>query len=102
MWTRASRASCIWKASRAGSSNSSAAPWRTTRRIDLVSILRTAPNKLYRQGVYRPGDTAHPPVNGKCSELEDGFPTKVEDLFGFDGLIFGSVDAPYLTQASRS
>ena len=28
---------------------------------------------------------------------EDGFPTKVEDLFAFDGLILGSVDAPYFT-----
>jgi len=30
--------------------------------------------------------------------MEDGFPSKVEDLFAFDGLIFGSVDAPYLTK----
>ena len=66
--------------------------------LDVASILRTAPNKLYRQGVCRPGDTAHPQVNGKCTEMEDGFPSKVEDLFAFDGLIFGSVDAPYLTK----
>jgi uncharacterized membrane protein len=66
--------------------------------LDVASILRTAPNKLYRQGVCRPGDTAHPQVNGKCTEMEDGFPTKVEDLFAFDGIIFGSVDAPYLTK----
>jgi uncharacterized membrane protein len=66
--------------------------------LDVASILRTAPNKLYRQGVCRPGDTAHPQVNGKCNEMEDGFPTKIEDLFAFDGLIFGSVDAPYLTK----
>ncbi len=26
--------------------------------LDVASILRTAPNKLYRQGVCRPGDTA--------------------------------------------
>ena len=66
--------------------------------LDVASILRTAPNKLYRQGVCRPGDTAHPQVNGKCNEMEDGFPSKIEDLFAFDGLIFGSVDAPYLTK----
>src|SRR6185436_1044913 len=66
--------------------------------LDVASILRTAPNKLYRQGVCRPGDTAHPQVNGKCGEMEDGFPSKIEELFGFDGLIFGSVDAPYLTK----
>jgi hypothetical protein len=55
------------------------------RTIDLVTILRTTQNKIYRQGIANP------------DELRDGFPTKVEDLFGFDGLIFGSVDAPYLT-----
>jgi uncharacterized membrane protein len=29
--------------------------------------------------------------------LEEGFPSKVADLFGFEGLILGSVDAAYLT-----
>ncbi|MEP6962746.1 MAG: glutamine amidotransferase, partial [Acidobacteriota bacterium] len=53
--------------------------------IDLVTILRTAPNKLYRQGVK------------SADELKDGFPTKAEELFAFDGLMFGSVDAAYLT-----
>ena len=33
-----------------------------------------------------------------ANELKDGFPSKVEELFGFDGIIFGSVDAPYLTK----
>lgn len=53
--------------------------------IDLVTILRTAPNKLYRQGVKN------------ADELKNGFPTTVEELFAFDGLMFGSVDAAYLT-----
>jgi uncharacterized membrane protein len=53
--------------------------------IDLVTMVRTAPNKLYRQNVRDP------------HELENGFPTKVEELFAFDGLMFGSVDAAYLT-----
>src|SRR5262249_3113729 len=53
------------------------------RSIELVTMLRTTQNKIYRQGVTG-------------NELEDGYPTKVEDLFGFEGLIFGSVDAPYL------
>lgn len=53
--------------------------------IDLVTILRTAPNKLYRQGVKN------------ADELKNGFPTSVEELFAFDGIMFGSVDAPYLT-----
>ena len=53
--------------------------------IDLVTILRTTQNKIYRQGIANP------------DELKDGFPSKVEELFGFDGIIIGSVDAPYLT-----
>jgi uncharacterized membrane protein len=53
--------------------------------IDLVTILRTAPNKRYRQGVK----------NEK--ELIDGFPTTVDELFAFDAVMFGSVDAAYLT-----
>ncbi|MEO8096726.1 MAG: glutamine amidotransferase [Acidobacteriota bacterium] len=53
--------------------------------IDLVTILRTAPNKLYRQGVKN------------ADELKDGFPSTPEELFAFDGLMFGSVDAAYLT-----
>jgi uncharacterized membrane protein len=57
--------------------------------IDLVTILRTTQNKIYRQGIANP------------KELEDGFPTKVEELFGFEGLIIGSVDAPYFTQAQQ-
>jgi uncharacterized membrane protein len=57
--------------------------------IDLVTILRTTQNKIYRQGV------------ASDKELEDGFPTKVEELFGFEGLILGSVDAPYLSQAQQ-
>jgi len=60
------------------------------RTIDLVTILRTTQNKIYRQGIANP------------DELKDGFPTKVEDLFGFDGLIIGSVDAPYLTPGQQT
>jgi uncharacterized membrane protein len=53
------------------------------RNLDLMTIVRTTENKTYTQGP-NPG------------ELKDGFPTKVEELFVFDGLILGSVDAPYL------
>lgn len=60
------------------------------RTIDLVTMLRTTQNKIYRQGISDP------------KELEDGFPTKVEELFAFDGLIIGSVDAPYLTPGQQS
>ncbi len=57
------------------------------RSIHLVTILRTTQNKIYVQDEH--GDA---PKN-----IKDGFPTRVEDLFEFDGLILGSVDAPYFT-----
>jgi len=60
------------------------------RTIDLVTILRTTQNKIYRQGIANP------------DELKDGFPTKVEELFAFDGLIIGSLDAPYLTPGQQT
>jgi uncharacterized membrane protein len=53
--------------------------------IEIVSMLRTTQNKIYRQGISSP------------SELEAGFPTKPEDLFAYDGLIIGSVEANYFT-----
>ncbi len=62
--------------------------------LDVFTILRTAPNKLYRQEQKDGGKQGLTDPN----ELKDGFPSKVEDLFGFDGVIFGSVDAPYLTK----
>ena len=34
-------------------------------------------------------------------ELKDGFPTKVEDLFDFQGMILGSVEANYFTPAQQ-
>ncbi len=57
--------------------------------IDLVSILRTTQNKIYRQGIATP------------DELKDGFPTRVEDLFGFSGLIVGSVEAGWFTSTQQ-
>ena len=59
------------------------------RNIDLVSMVRTTQNKIYRQGVSNP------------KELEDGFPTKAEDLFAYDGLIIGSVEAGYFTNTQQ-
>lgn len=53
--------------------------------LHVVSLLRTTQNKLYRQGV------------ANSQELADGFPTKPDDLFGFDGLILGSVESGYFT-----
>lgn len=49
--------------------------------LELVSALRTTQNKIYRQGIRTP------------NELGDGFPTAVEDLFSYDALIIGTVEA---------
>ncbi len=53
--------------------------------VQIVSMLRTSENKIYRQGINSP------------DELADGFPVKAEDLFQYSGIIIGSVDASYFT-----
>jgi uncharacterized membrane protein len=53
--------------------------------VQLVSMLRTSENKIYRQGISDP------------SELADGFPVRPEDLFSYAGIIIGSVNADYFT-----
>jgi uncharacterized membrane protein len=53
--------------------------------IQIVSMLRTSENKIYRQGIGNP------------NELADGFPVRPEDLFAYAGIIIGSVDADYFT-----
>ncbi len=58
--------------------------------IDLVSMVRTTENKLYRQGV----------ANDK--ELEGGFPSKPEELFAYDGLIIGSEEASYFSPVQQA
>lgn len=55
------------------------------RSLQLASILRTTQNKIYTQGVSSP------------QELAQGFPTKVDDLFAFQGIIIGGVEAGYFT-----
>ena len=55
--------------------------------VEIVSMLRTTQNKIYRQGIANP------------HELEAGFPTTAEELFQYDGLIIGSVEATYFTPA---
>ncbi len=57
--------------------------------LKLVSILRTTQNKIYTQGVDEPG------------ELKDGFPSKIEDLFKFQGLIIGSVEANWFSATQQ-
>jgi putative glutamine amidotransferase len=53
--------------------------------VQLVSMLRTSENKIYRQGISDP------------SELSVGFPVRPENLFDYAGIIIGSVDADYFT-----
>lgn len=53
--------------------------------VQVVSMLRTSENKIYRQGISDP------------TELAEGFPSRAEDLFGYSGIIIGSVAADYFT-----
>ncbi len=53
--------------------------------VQVASMLRTTENKIYRQGISDP------------KELESGFPVRPEDLFGYQGIILGSVEAGYFT-----
>jgi uncharacterized membrane protein len=53
--------------------------------VQVASMLRTTENKIYRQGISDP------------KELENGFPVRPEDLFRYQGIILGSVEAGYFT-----
>jgi len=53
--------------------------------LQVVSLLRVSPNKFYRQGIDTP------------EQLESGFPTTREELFAYDALIIGSVEAASLS-----
>jgi uncharacterized membrane protein len=55
------------------------------RIVQLASMLRTTENKIYRQGINDP------------KELAEGFPARAEDLFSYQALIIGSVEAGYFT-----
>lgn len=55
------------------------------RSLQLVTMLRVTQNKILRQG------------GANAKELEAGFPSTAEELFQYDGLIIGSVDAGYFS-----
>lgn len=57
----------------------------TEKNVTLVSLQRTGENKFYRQGI------------GNQVELATGFPNSEEELFSYDGLIIGSVEAGFFT-----
>src|SRR5580658_3125454 len=59
------------------------------RMVQIVSIDRTSENKIYVQGVADP------------KELAGGFPSRAEDLFAYQGLIIGSVEAGYFTPVQQ-
>ena len=57
--------------------------------IQVVSMLRTTENKIYRQGIADP------------AELAEGFPVRAEDLFRYQAIIIGSVEAGYFTPGQQ-
>lgn len=57
--------------------------------VEIASMLRTTENKIYRQGIENP------------QELAEGFPNNAKDLFQYQGLIIGSVEAGYFTPAQQ-
>lgn len=57
--------------------------------IDLVRLLRTSPNKFFRQGIE------------SDEVLADGFPATREELFEYKGLILGSVESTFFTQEQQ-
>jgi len=56
--------------------------------LRLATILRTTQNKTYRQNLGE-------------KELAEGFPARVEDLFGFEGVIIGTVEAGYFSTTQQ-
>jgi uncharacterized membrane protein len=58
--------------------------------LRIATLLRVSPNKFYRQGIDTP------------EQLESGFPTTRDELFGYDALIIGSVEAASLTPEQQS
>ena len=55
------------------------------KNLTLVSLQRTGENKFYRQGV------------GNQTELATGFPKTEEELFSYDALVIGSVEAGFFS-----
>lgn len=58
--------------------------------VEVVSLLRTSPNKFYRQGVR------------SAEELVDGFPKTREALFGYSAVIIGSLEAAELSTEQQA
>jgi uncharacterized membrane protein len=54
------------------------------RALRVASVVRTTPNKYYRQGIDTPG------------ELVDGFPANAAELYAYDAVVIGSYEAASL------
>ena len=57
--------------------------------IQLVRLLRTSPNKFFRQGIE------------SDDVLANGFPATREELFEYEGLILGSIESTFFTQEQQ-
>jgi len=57
--------------------------------LRIASLLRVSPNKYYRQGIDSP------------EQLENGFPATRDELFSYDALIIGSVEAVWLSEEQQ-
>lgn len=55
------------------------------KNIQLASVLRSADGKFYRQGIENP------------DELVNGFPKSEEELFKYDAVLIGSIEATFFT-----
>ncbi len=60
-----------------------------SKSLSLVTILRTTPNKFYRQGIERPDQHA------------DGFPSSKKELYAYDAVIIGNVESISLNAAQH-
>ena len=58
---------------------------KNEKNLVLVSVLRSADGKFYRQGV------------GSGNELVTGFPASTEELFEYDGIVLGSIEANFFS-----
>ncbi|MEP7313604.1 MAG: vWA domain-containing protein, partial [Pseudomonadota bacterium] len=61
----------------------------TDSSLRLASLVRATPNRYYRQGV------------ANADELPDGFPKDPADLFAFDAVVIGSLEAAALNPAQH-
>ncbi len=58
--------------------------------VSIVSLLRTSPNKFYRQGV------------SNAQELVDGFPKTRDALYAYDAVVIGSLEAAELSTEQQA